>query len=53
MSSSEPRDRGSLIKFMADCGHWMDCYAKEPTPTECPDCAKKSVGWGLDDWGLG
>lgn len=37
MSSSDPR--GSQIKHLAECGHWIDCYALEPTPTECPQCA--------------
>lgn len=31
--------RGARIKFLADCGHWTACYALEPTPTECRDCA--------------
>lgn len=34
-----PKPKGTLIKWLAECGHWMECYALEPTPDECPDCA--------------
>ncbi|UXA19502.1 hypothetical protein [Mycobacterium sp. SMC-4] len=31
--------QGSLMRWMADCGHWMVVYSLEPTPSCCPDCA--------------
>ncbi|WP_141564420.1 hypothetical protein [Mycolicibacterium palauense] len=34
--------KGRLMKWKAECGHWMVCYSLEPTPTRCPDCADKS-----------
>ena len=33
--------QGSLMRFQADCGHWMVVYSLEPTPEQCPDCADK------------
>jgi hypothetical protein len=38
--------KGSLIKYLAECGHWVDCYSLEPTPIECADCAARpNLGW--------
>ncbi len=45
------KSKGALIKFLAECGHWMDCYALEPTPSQCPDCASRAV-FGLWDGDL-
>ncbi len=35
---SAPERQGSLMRWQAECGHWMVVYSKEPTPTQCPDC---------------
>lgn len=50
-----PERKGSLIRWLAECGHWMVCYSLEPTPSECPDCAdaslkvlKDMVGFDID-----
>jgi hypothetical protein len=36
-----PERKGSLIRWRAECGHWMVTYSLEPTPPLCPDCADK------------
>ncbi|OFB37940.1 hypothetical protein BA059_16720 [Mycolicibacterium sp. (ex Dasyatis americana)] len=33
--------KGSLMRHMAECGHWMVVYSLEPTPIACPDCSDK------------
>ena len=34
--------KGSLMHWLAECGHWMVVYSLEPTPLACPDCAEKA-----------
>lgn len=31
--------KGTLMRFQAECGHWMVVYSLEPTPKVCPDCS--------------
>lgn len=31
----------SLMKFQADCGHWCEVHALEPTPSACPKCVER------------